>query len=62
MSYNPPELWDAQQIAAYLRQSRKTILNHTSKQPGFPSPIVGTRRNRLWIAEHVVRFVTRRAA
>jgi hypothetical protein len=62
VQFNPPTLWDAHQIGAYLRVTRKTVLTDYVHKPGFPQPVGGARRNRLWVAEDVVKFLTRRAA
>lgn len=63
-AFNPPELWDTSDIAAYLKVSRKTVQNGVVNQPGFPRAIGGLRRNRLWIAEEVLHYLlkNRRAA
>lgn len=58
MSFQPPELWDAQKIAGYIGVSAKTVLNHRIHQQGFPKPIKRGRR-LLWDARETVRWLTR---
>lgn len=52
------ELWDADDIAAYLRYTKSTVQNKIIKTPGFPRAVIiattdsknGTRR---WKADEV---------
>ena len=52
------ELWDADDIASYLRYRKSTVQNKTIKTPGFPRAVIlanadsknGTRR---WKADEV---------
>lgn len=58
------ELWDSSKIAGYLRVSRKTVQNDIVHSPGFPRPVGGARRNRLWVKDEVLQWIlkNRRAA
>lgn len=57
MNYTPPTLWDAGQIADYLRVDRRTVLEKYVVRPGFPKSVGPSRKNRLWVADEVVRYL-----
>lgn len=53
-----PDLWDTQDIADFLGKSRKTVQNHDVNQPGFPKPLGGASRNRLYWKSQVLRYLS----
>ena len=61
MAVEPPELWDTTQIAEFYRVSVKNVQNRTIHQPGFPKPIRGAARPKLFIASEVIDFALNRA-
>ena len=50
-------LWDAADIADYLKLEKKTVQNHYIKQPGFPPPVDRIKR---WIPREVKAWATKR--
>ena len=62
MTVEAPELWDTAEIADYLRKPRSTIQRHTINMPGFPSPIRGSGRPKLYVKDDVLRFLLNRDA
>lgn len=52
-----PELWDTSEIARYMRKQRSTVQRHTINMPGFPEPIRGSGRPKLYVKADVIRFL-----
>ncbi len=50
-------LWDASDIADFLKLSKKTVQNHYITQPDFPPPCDRIKR---WIPREVKAWATRR--
>lgn len=43
------QVWDAQECASYLKESREYFLQHTRHKEGFPAEIPGKpKRWRAW--------------
>jgi predicted DNA-binding transcriptional regulator AlpA len=53
------DLWDAEDIAIYLRLSKKTVQNHVLEKDGFPRAITLTTGGRRWLAKEVKAWVLR---
>lgn len=56
----PPELWDTADIAAYLRQSRKSVQNRLIHRPDFPDPIRGPERPKMWVRSEILDYLFNR--
>lgn len=63
----PPEevhggrLWTSVDIGRYLRLGR-TATHAVIASPDFPAPVVGGRRYRRYLPEHVIAWAQHRAA
>ena len=55
-----PELWSTEEIAEYLRKERKTIQNRVVHLPGFPKPVRGSDRPKLYPKVEVIEFLVKR--
>lgn len=53
------ELWDADDIAIFIRLNKKTIQNHYLDRPGFPKPIILPTGGRRWYADEVKAWAAR---
>jgi predicted DNA-binding transcriptional regulator AlpA len=53
------ELWDAEDIATYVRLSKKSVQNHMLDMPGFPRPVVLPTGGRRWVASEIKAWVLR---
>lgn len=53
-------LWDARDIASYMRLSQKSVQNHYLSKPGFPKPVILATGGRRWVANEVKAWITRR--
>lgn len=47
-------------LATMLGLKRKTIIDHYTKQPGFPAPL--SQRRPRWLESEVRRFMQRKSA
>lgn len=56
MPNQAPELWDTAEIAAYLRQNRKSVQNRLIHKRDFPEPLRGTGRPKLWVKSEVINY------
>lgn len=54
------DLWDADDIAVYMRLSKKSVQNHIIDTPGFPKAVVLVTGGRRWVASEVKAWVLRR--
>jgi hypothetical protein len=58
------ELWDAKQVGEYLGLSAYTIANGTSRERGFPAPVIlgaGPKARRRWRPADVVAWAGRKS-
>lgn len=60
------ELWRAEEIANYLKVSKKTVQNRVLKSDGFPPPrllpfISNKNPIKRWVPKEVIAWATRRA-
>lgn len=57
-SINAPQLWDAQDIASYLKLAKSTVQSHVLCKPTFPVAVKinGTRR---WLPDEVQDWAKR---
>lgn len=53
-------LWDANDIADYVRLSKRSVQNHYLTKPGFPKPVILPTGGRRWVAGEVKAWITRR--
>jgi hypothetical protein len=53
-------LWDAEDIAAYMRLSKKSVQNHYLNKPGFPKAIILATGGRRYVAAEVKSWILRR--
>ncbi|MFW1676406.1 hypothetical protein ACFVYJ_01310 [Pontibacter sp. JAM-7] len=62
-------LWDSEQCASYLRQSRRNFVDRTSKHPSFPKPLRTTTTEvkgaskkvcNCWYASEVIAWAAKR--
>lgn len=54
-----PELWDHEQIAAWIHMDPDAVRDRITKQPGFPKPFApsGTKQGKkLWFMADVVEW------
>lgn len=56
----PPELWDVNEIAAYVRQSPQQVRDRLTHRPGFPAPIRGAARPKLYVKDDVIAYLLNR--
>lgn len=54
------DLWEAEQIANYMKLSKKSVQNGILKTSGFPSCIVLPTGGRRWVAKEVKAWAMRR--
>lgn len=54
------DLWDANDIAQYMRLSKKSVQNHYLDKPNFPNAVILATGGRRWVATEVKAWVTRR--
>jgi predicted DNA-binding transcriptional regulator AlpA len=54
------DLWDAGDIAEYVRLSKKTVQSHLVEKPGFPRAIILATGGRRWVSSEVKAWVLRR--
>ncbi len=53
-------LWNASDIAAYMRLSQKSVQNHYLSKPGFPKPVILATGGRRWVSAEVKAWILRR--
>jgi predicted DNA-binding transcriptional regulator AlpA len=53
-------LWDADDIAAYMRLSKKSVQNHYLEKPGFPKAVILATGGRRWVSAEVKAWILRR--
>lgn len=54
------DLWDADDIACFLRLEKKTVQNHYLGNPKFPKPVVLPTGGKRWIASEVKAYAMNR--
>ena len=54
------DLWEAADIANYMKLSKKTVQNHVINNDGFPKPVLLATGGRRWIASEVRSWVLKR--
>lgn len=55
------EVWDAEDIAIYLKCEKITVLNKYSKSDSFPRPVDGDgETHRKWKKNEVIEWIKRR--
>lgn len=55
------QVWSILHIAMHLGVKESSVLRIVN-QPGFPNPIVNTRRNRRWLANDVIVYFTKKSS
>lgn len=54
------DLWEAEQIADYMKLSKKSVQNGVLSASGFPSSVVLPTGGRRWVAKEVKAWALRR--
>ena len=54
------DLWDADDLAQYMRLSKKTVQTHIISVQGFPNPVILATGGKRWLAAEVKQWVLRR--
>ena len=57
-----PEIWTAEEIAAWLRLSKRHVAERVVHEKGFPQPILGERRKQRWLKESVIEWAQSKSA
>lgn len=47
------DLWEAEQIAVYLKLGKGSVQNKILKSPGFPTSLVLPTGGRRWVAKEI---------
>ena len=55
------QVWSILHIAMHLGVKESSVLRIVN-EPGFPNPIVNTRRNRRWLANDVIDYFTKKSS
>lgn len=55
-------IWNADEVAEYLRLSKPYFLRTTRYAPGFPPPITGDHQRPRWRAKAVAEWALKDAA
>jgi hypothetical protein len=56
------ELWDAEDVAVYLKASTHTVINKYSKSETWPRAVGGGEMKKMWKRDEVIAWAMRRAA
>lgn len=51
------DLWEAEQIAAYMKLKKKSVQTAVLPTPGFPTPIIVPTGGRRWVAKEIKAWV-----
>lgn len=54
------DLWDADDLAQYMRLTKKTVQTHIITTEGFPNPVILATGGRRWVSSEVKAWVLRR--
>lgn len=53
------DLWGAEEIAAYIKLSKKSVRNRFLHKPGFPAPVELPGGCQRWVAKEVRAWALR---
>lgn len=53
------DLWDAADIAQYMRLSKKSVQSHILGTKGFPNPVILATGGKRWMSKEVKAWVLR---
>lgn len=54
------DLWAAEEIALYLKLSKKSVQNHITSHDTFPEPVELITGGKRWVAKEVRAWVMKR--
>lgn len=54
------DLWEAQEIADYMKLSKGGVQAHVLNTPGFPKAVLLPTGGRRWVAKEVKAWLVRR--
>lgn len=54
------ELWEAEQIAEYMKLGKNSVQSHVLNSAGFPSPVMLPTGGRRWVAKEIKAWSLRR--
>lgn len=54
------DLWEAEQIAGYLKLKKHSVQSHVLNSAGFPSSVTLPTGGRRWVAKEIKAWALRR--